>query len=182
MTKETHIKGRRLILYGEKDGVMKRLCGSRTFNISTSAEILKATKPSTGRSTSNYYGDMSYSLTTGGLCSLDTGENITHRDLMKMQYDKVSLFWVGRDLDHHDEFYAGTVLIQNVSVDANYDDMMMYNASCMNDGDLIFINPYELHLVGTKINGSNGVMGVKDQEKMALVARYVTGGLPPIKN
>ena len=180
MSNETVISGRRFILYGEKDGVMKRLCGSRTFNLNTRKALLKATKPTVSKSKSIYYDEFDYTVSTGGLCSLDTGVNMTQDDLIKMQIEETPLFWVGRSLDHHDIFYAGTALIESVSIDANYDDIMLYSASLSSDGDLITVNPYEIHLIQTGVSDPGAVLGIMDEGKLSVIVKYITGGLPPI--
>ncbi|SDZ82086.1 Phage tail tube protein [Arachidicoccus rhizosphaerae] len=177
---DNYLIGSRFMLYGSKEGAMQKMCGSQNFNLTTAAEVKKATKPPNTFWASNYYGELSYTLTATGICNLS--DSFTHRDIMNLQINRQPMFWVGKDLDNHDEFYAGHVIVNSVSLDKNYDNVQMYSISCTGDGGLITTNPYEIHLFQTGINDPKSVLGVMDQGKLALVIKYVTGGLPPIKD
>lgn len=173
------LKGSRFIAYGEKEDAMLRFCGSQNFNLTINAEVKKATKAPTSNWASNYYGELSYGLTASGLCRLN--DKLTHRDMLDKMVNQEPMLWVGRDLDNHDEFYSGYLIITSLSLDKNMKTIQTYSLTCVGDGELITINPYEIRMIQTRIqNGQTGVLGSMTNDQYKIITQYITGGLPPL--
>lgn len=161
-------------MYGNKDGALVPICGSRTCNVTVNAEEKAATKDPDSVWKSVYYGEMSYTISASGMCIFDPSK-FTHRDILSMQLNRQYMTWVCKNNKNDKDFLSGKVMISSFSLDGDMSDLELYTMSGVGDGALSNQNPYEVILLGNEdkvLAGNDG----------AIIGQIKTNGALPIND
>lgn len=128
------LKGKDLVMFVEKDGLMTPICCSRELSISVNGEVIEATKMPQSKWRSYFSGLLSYSISTSGLVTVDEGVSVD--DMYGFMFSRTPINFIARYKLGVEFFVSGTVILTSVEVTGSNKDVVQMSVSGTGDGEL----------------------------------------------